>query len=140
MAGVEPDPEVISRKDYMTKYETLLVVLDKLCSEAPPRLKRYHPQPTDLDKLNQARSRALIHLYLKVKFGLLRFEEREHFLTDKGGDGGIDAYFIDRDHRVIYALQSKFRTKEENFEKKNIEPEELLAMQLGGHLEGAGQG
>jgi hypothetical protein len=120
----------------MTKYETLLVVLDKICEEAPTTLKRYRPQSGDEEKRNQARSRALLHLYLKVKFGLLRFDEREHLLTDKSADGVIDAYYLDKEHRIIYAFQSKFRTSKDNFEKKNIQADELLDMQLGRIVKG----
>lgn len=115
----------------MNKYETLLAVLDKICHDAPTSAKRYHPPSEDKEKMNQARAKALIHLYLKVKFGLLRFEEREHFITDRSGDGGIDAYYIDKERRVVYAIQSKFRTNLDNFEKKNIESQELLSMELG---------
>jgi hypothetical protein len=53
------------------KYVILLNVLDKISLEAPLKYKFYRPNESDddyLEKKNQARSRALIHLYLKVKF------------------------------------------------------------------------
>lgn len=53
------------------KYEILLNILDKISLEAPLENKFYRPSESDynfLEKKNQARSRALIHLYLKVKF------------------------------------------------------------------------
>ena len=59
----------------------LVNILDRLRLEAPAKYaSRYNP-PVDVpEKLNQARSRAFIHLYMKVSFGLLDFEERERTL------------------------------------------------------------
>ncbi len=42
--------------------------LDELRKEAPIEYKRYYPIETDVDELNQARSRAYIHLFLKVSY------------------------------------------------------------------------
>ena len=112
------------------KYNILLTVLDTLRREAPEGYKRYHPLDTEIDKLNQARSRAYIHLFLKVKFGLLDFLEREKYITDDGNDGGIDAYYIDTETKTIYYIQSKFRITKENFEKKDIAFEEILNMDI----------
>jgi hypothetical protein len=81
----------------MSKYETLVNILDQLRKEAPPENKRYYHIETDLEKVNQARSRAFIHLFLKVKFGLLDFKERERVVTDGPYDSGIDAYYIDKE-------------------------------------------
>lgn len=110
------------------KYQTLLNILDKLMSEAPAKFKRYYPKRDDKEKINQARSRAFIHLYLKVKFGLLDFEEREHYITDGAHDGGIDGYYINKDERMIYFIQAKFRTNKKNFEIKEITLSEILNM------------
>ncbi len=120
----------------MTKYEVLVQVLDRLRQEAPKEFRSYHPEATDAEGLNQARSKSFLHLFLKVKFGLLTFSERESFITEGGGDGGIDAYFIDTDARVIFFLQSKFRQTERNFEAKKIEIEELLKMDIDRILNG----
>ena len=57
----------------MSKYEDLVNILDILCNEAPQANSRYYPDSTDLEKMNQARSRAYIHLFLKIKFGLTEF-------------------------------------------------------------------
>lgn len=84
----------------------------------------------------QARSRAYIHLYLKVMFGIIDFSEREVYVTDGSGDGGIDGYFIDADSHTIILIQSKFRHTEENFEKKPIEIAEILSMQIKRIIEG----
>lgn len=114
----------------MSKCETLINILDKLRKEAPKENKRYYPIPTDIEKVNQARSRAYIHLYLKVKFGLLQFAERERLICDDTYDGGIDAYYIDEELKKIVFIQSKFRTTENNFHNKEIEFDELLKMDV----------
>lgn len=112
------------------KYNILLNVLDTLRKEAPQEYKKYHPLNTEQEKLNQARSRAYIHLFLKVKFGLLDFLERENYITDESQDGGIDAYYIDRENKDIYFIQSKFRITKKNFESKDIALEEILSMDI----------
>jgi hypothetical protein len=108
----------------------LVKILDELRKEAPAEYKRYYPIETNVDELNRARARAYIHLFLKVKFGLATFGEREMFITDDTFDGGIDGYYIDAEHKRIYFLQSKFRVSEENFENKNIDLEDLFNMEL----------
>lgn len=124
----------------MTKYLMLVNILDQIRSESTGTRfeSRYNPPLSDINKINQARARAFIHLYLKVGFGLLGFEGREHFITDGTGDGGIDGYFVDREARQIYFIQSKFRTTQDNFESKAIELEEILAMDCERILSGEG--
>ena len=112
------------------KYNILLNILDTLRKEAPPEYKKYHPLDSEKEKLNQARSKAYIHLFLKVKFGLLDFLEREKYITDGSYDGGIDAYYIDSQNKAIYFIQSKFRITQENFESKDIALEEILSMDI----------
>ncbi|MFK8039602.1 MAG: hypothetical protein AB8B74_15025, partial [Crocinitomicaceae bacterium] len=73
----------------MTKYQTLINILDTIIKEAPASMNKKYPKTNDVEKLNQSRARAFIHLYLKVNFGLLDFNEREHFITDDSYDGGI---------------------------------------------------
>ncbi|MGA2898181.1 MAG: AIPR family protein [Acidobacteriaceae bacterium] len=116
----------------MSKYTILIDVLDQLRSEAlDTRFQtRYLPDPTNKDALNQARSRAFVHLFLKVSFGILDFEKREHHMCDGSYDGGVDGYFIDKETRTIHLIQSKFRTTEANFESKPITLEEILAMDV----------
>ncbi len=114
----------------MSKYQTLVNILDELRKEAPAEYKRYYPIESNIEELNKARARSYIHLFLKVKFGLLQFQERESFITDDKSDGGIDGYFIDQENKIIYFIQSKFRINEKNFENKNIELDELLNMDL----------
>lgn len=114
----------------MSKYDTLVNVLDQLRQEAPSDYAKYRPIPTDIEKVNQARSRALIHLFLKVKFGLLGFDDREKYITDGTDDGGVDAYFIDQENHKVYVVQAKFRTNAKNYENKHILLEELLKIDL----------
>ena len=115
------------------KYTTLLDVLDNFRLEAHSTkwAKSYcaDMQETYLpEKIENARSRALIHLFLKANFGIETFEEREHLVTDGPNDGGIDGYFIDTDSKTIWLIQAKFRASGKNFERKKIEYEELLKM------------
>ena len=112
------------------KYKLLLKILDKIREEAPEEMKRYKPNEREVEKINNARARAYIHLFLKVKFGILDFRERESLITDDSFDGGIDAYYIDDDKKNIYIIQSKFRTNEKNFESKEISIDELLNMEI----------
>ena len=114
----------------MGKYNDLLTILDKIRGEAPSTYKRYHPEDSMIEKLNNARARAFIHLFLKVKFGITDFLERENFITDDTDDGGIDSYFIDEEHKVLFFIQSKFRNTKTNFENKEITFEELLSMDI----------
>ncbi|MFA6901474.1 MAG: AIPR family protein [Gallionellaceae bacterium] len=119
------------------KYEILISILDRLCSEATSKhSSRYRPNELETEKINNARSRAFIHLYLKVMFGILDFEEREKHITDNSYDGGIDGYFIDEETKIIYLIQSKFRMSAKNFEGKEIALEEILTMDVNRILEG----
>ncbi|TOO47783.1 hypothetical protein CGH36_05995, partial [Vibrio parahaemolyticus] len=68
----------------------LINILDKIISEAPAKYKKLYSTGDD-KKLEQARSRAYIHLYLMAKFGMLDFSERELLILDGSNDGGIDA-------------------------------------------------
>lgn len=121
----------------MTKYEVLTNILDAIIKDAPSAMnKKYPAANTDAEKWNQARARAFIHLYLKVSFGLLDFNEREHFITDGTQDGGIDGYYINKENKTIYFIQSKFRISDKNFESKQIELSEILVMDINRILEG----
>lgn len=57
-------------------------------------------------------------------------------ITDEANDGGIDAYFIDTNHKTLYIIQSKFRTTESNYENKEIDPTEIVAMDIKNILAG----
>ncbi len=122
----------------MKKYDILLNILDRIREESAstPRASTYLPAGQDQEAINQARSRAYIHLYLKVNFGLLEFMEREHFITDGGYDGGVDGYYINLDSKLVYFIQSKFRTTERNFTEKQMTLEDVLNMDLTRILDG----
>lgn len=121
----------------MTKYNTLINILDAILREAPTSMCHKYPIANlSEERLNQARSRAFIHLYLKVSFGLLDFEQREHLLTDGAFDGGIDGYYISKESKTIYLIQSKFRTSTKNFEQKEIALDEILSMDIDRILKG----
>jgi AIPR protein len=111
-------------------YETLLRTLDALRKEAPRNFKSYHPKQEDIEKINQARAAAFIHLFLKVRFGIGDFLKRHDLICDGSQDGGIDGYFIDSEERCITLIQSKFRTTEKNFHEKAIDVSELLKMEV----------
>ena len=120
----------------MSKYEVLLRILDELRNEAPKEFKRYHPEDKDKEKVNQARARAYIHLFLKGRYGVCNFADRERHVTDDAYDGGIDAYYIDYENKEICFIQSKFRTNESNFKEKEIDLDELLNMDIGRIIDG----
>nr|WP_081593807.1 AIPR family protein [Pseudomonas chengduensis] len=114
----------------MSKYQTLINILDQIRYESPREATKYRPPAEDIEKINQARSRALVHLFLKVNFGILDFKSREILVTDGSYDGGVDAYYIDKENKKIYFIQSKFRATERNFEEKEIELSEILKMDV----------
>ena len=102
----------------MTRYETLVQILDELRKEAPKEYKSYYPDDGDVEGLNKARSKSFIHLFLKGMYGIEKFVDREKFITDASYDGGIDAYYINQDLKEVIFIQSKFRTNQNNFENK----------------------
>jgi len=122
----------------MSRYAMLLNILDRIRSEGASTkyTSKYVAHTTNADQINHERSRAFIHLYLKVSFGILDFEARERIITDGPSDGGIDGYYIDAEHRLVYLIQSKFRTTEENFADKRLTLDELLAMDVTRILDG----
>jgi hypothetical protein len=120
----------------MLKYFTLVNVLDKICEEAPQEFASYKPNPEDIEKLNQARSKAFIHLFLKVKCGVTSFKERHEIITDGEHDGGIDAYSFDKERKKLLIIQSKFRTTPKNFEAKQITADDLVKMEINNILKG----
>lgn len=75
-------------------------------------------------------------MYLAATYGVLGFEDRELTITDGSHDGGIDAYHIDTENKILDIIQSKFRVGSSNFESKNISPEEILSIDLDRILNG----
>ena len=82
------------------------------------------------EDVRQARSRAYVHLYLKVMFGIAAFDDREPYVTDGTRDGGVDGYYIDTKARIIFLIQSKFRHSESKYETEGIGIEDLFSMQI----------
>ena len=121
-------------------YSVLCNVLDELRSEAPAYDVKYNPPPNNGEAIVQARSRALLHLYLKARFGILDFKEREYFVTDGKFDGGIDAFYIDKSKKIIYLVQSKFRATAGNFATVNMTAHDLLKMDVRRILNGERKG
>ena len=120
----------------MSTYSILLRILDRIREESPAELLTYRPDHSEVQKINQARAKAYIHLYLKANLGILDFKTREDFITDGPQDGGIDGYYIDNQAKAIYFIQSKFRTTETNFQEKQIQLDEILRMDIDRILNG----
>ncbi len=118
------------------KYEILLDTLDKICEEAPDSFVSYKADKEDVESLNRARSKAFIHLYLKVKCGIASFLERHDFITEGTQDGGVDAYHIDRENKKIFLIQSKFKATKDKFEKSKITANDLIRMEVQRILKG----
>ena len=120
----------LRRKNMQHKYDLLIKVLDKLRNEAPKSYKTYYPEIDQPDALDKARSLAFIHLLLKVKFGVIDFLDRHKLILDGVNDGGLDAYFIDKEQKKLFMIQSKFRTTSSNFERKSMDINDLLKMEV----------
>ncbi|MFA5070947.1 MAG: AIPR family protein [Candidatus Pacearchaeota archaeon] len=119
------------------KYAVLIKILDNLCDEAPKEYQTYHQRDTE-EEITTARSKAFIHLLLKVRFGILNFLDREKVITDGTQDGGIDAYYIDKPNKIVYFIQSKFRNNAQIFEDKNMSTDDLLKMEIKNIIIGKG--
>ena len=120
----------------MLKYNTLLKILDNICNEAPSNFSSYNPDRSDNEKIILARSKAFVHLFLKVKCGITNFRDRHDLITDGSQDGGVDGFFIDREKKKLYLIQSKFRPNQENFEEKSITADDLVKMEINRILKG----
>jgi hypothetical protein len=118
------------------QYSTLVKVLDSLRKEAPAGDTLYIPNSTNQSAVTQARSRALLHLFLKARFGVADFGDRIKYVTDGPNDGGIDAFYIDKINKKIYLLQSKFRANVGNFVASNMSADDLLRMDVKNILKG----
>lgn len=122
------------------KYDTLLKILDKIREEAPEEYKSYKIENTTKeDPLNIARSKAFIHLFLKVKCGITNFKDRHSCITEGTQDGGIDAYYIDSENKKLFLIQSKFRTTEDNFTSKTQSADDLVKIEVNRILKGEGK-
>jgi hypothetical protein len=114
------------------RYETLVRIVEKFCQEAPSELASlYRPDPIKYsDKAKQAKARAYCHLYLLVKFGLKSFLEREQLITDGSQDGGLDAYYIDRNAQKVYLIQFKYHHSSQAFEGDSVGATDLVKVEF----------
>lgn len=117
------------------KYNILNKILDKISKDAPLVYSKYK-LTKDNETNNQIRAKCIIHLFLMVRFGIQDFKHRESYITEGGYDGGIDAYYIDTVNKIVYIIQSKYRTTEDNFENKEISVDEIIKMDIGRILRG----
>lgn len=112
------------------KHNLLKKTLDGIASSAPNELTLYHPEDNDQDAQIHKYSRAQIHLFLRVRFGILDFGDVESQITDGTSDGGLDAYHIDEDKKTIYLIQSKYKTTPEGYLNNDVDWREFFKMEL----------
>lgn len=129
---------MIMEKDM--KYKLLTAILDDIAQSAPENLTIYHPKQDNVDNQIHKRSRAFIHLFMRVRFGLLDFNMAEKQITDGREDGGLDAYHIDGEERKIYLIQSKFVTSAEKFEEQKVNAYGFFKMELDRIIQGEEKG
>lgn len=110
--------------------------IEAICNSAPDTFGRYRMEGKSEEEKNNIRAKGYIHLFLLIKFGLQDFKTRHDYITDGPGDGGVDAYYIDTNRRVIYLIQSKYRIDEGNYENKEISSAEIASMELKSILDG----
>lgn len=120
----------------MLKYQHLIKLLDTICEGAPNDFVSYKFNKENYDEMQKSRSKAFIHLFLESKCGILSFFDRHNLITDGPGDGGLDAYFIDKESKKLYIVQSKFRNNN-NFKIKSIDADDLVKMEICSILKGA---
>lgn len=118
----------------MNKYIILQKVLNQIISEGVKHYDVYIEKKEDTSY--KPRSLALIHLFLNVKFGLNNFHDRHKYITDGDNDGGIDAYYIDKDNHEIFFIQSKWRNTEKNFQESPISSDDIAKMEVSRILKG----
>jgi hypothetical protein len=112
------------------KHELLNSTLDNISELAPIELSVYHPDPENVDAQIHKYSRAQIHLFLRVRFCLLDFNIVESQITDGTGDGGLDAYHIDEEKKIIYLIQSKYKTTPDGYLNSDVDWREFFKMEL----------
>lgn len=112
------------------KHELLNSTLDNISESAPAELSVYHPDAENVDAQIHKYSRAQIHLFLRVRFCLLDFNLVESQITDGSGDGGLDAYHIDEEKKVIYLIQSKYKTTPDGYLNSDVDWREFFRMEL----------
>ena len=114
----------------LAKHQLLKNTLDNISESAPIELSIYHPDIEDADAQIHKYSRAQIHLFLRVRFCLLDFNTVENQITDGPEDGGLDAYHIDKEKKVIYLIQSKYKTTPDGYLNSDVDWREFFKMEL----------
>jgi hypothetical protein len=117
-------------------YQALIKILDGLRREAPmtEEFSRFHSStPQDVDF---SRGQAFIHLFLLAKFGVSEFITRHENICEGGGDGGLDAFYIDEQNNQVYLIQSKFKQSATGFRSNEISAVELNTMSIDNILSG----
>lgn len=112
------------------KHNLLKKTLDGIAEWAPEQFNTYHPNENDQDAQIHKYSRSQIHLFLRVRFGLLDFNIVENQITDGTDDGGLDAYHIDEGKKIIYLIQSKYKTTPEGYINSDVDWREFFKMEL----------
>jgi hypothetical protein len=104
------------------RYQILLNILDRIVQDGAVAGQRsiYRNASQSPTERDQARARAYIHLFLEAKYGLHELDDRERQITDSAYDGGVDAFHIDHENRVVVLVQSKFRSTAQNYSDKHI--------------------
>lgn len=113
-----------------TKHRLLNKTLDNIAQSAPTNLSIYHADPENVDAQIHKYSRAQIHLFLRVRFGILDFNIVESQITDGTNDGGLDAYHIDEEKKIIYLIQSKYKVTPEGYLNNDVDWREFFKMEL----------
>ncbi|KQN34758.1 hypothetical protein ASG37_15660 [Sphingomonas sp. Leaf407] len=123
------------------KYQILLNILDRIVQGGAAAGQRsiYRNASQSPAERDQARARAYIHLFLEAKYGLHEFNDREKQITDSSYDGGVDAFHIDHENRVVVLVQSKFRSTAQNYSDKHITIGEVSRIDAERILRGEGQ-
>lgn len=113
-----------------SRYPILLNILDEICKAAPstPEFSRFHS--SEQKDVEYSRSQAYIHLLLQVRFGIVDFHTRDQLICDGKYDGGLDAIYIDKEDRIIYFIQSKFRHTSTNFLSTHLGSADLIKMEI----------
>ena len=112
------------------KHNLLKKTLDCIAASAPNQIITYHPDESDQEAQIHKYSRAQIHLFLRVRFGILDFGLVENQITDGTNDGGLDAYHIDENRKTIYLIQSKYKTNPEGYLNSAVDWREFFKMDL----------
>lgn len=112
------------------KHNLLKKTLDGIAATAPNNFTIYHPDESDDEAQIHKYSRTQIHLFLRVRFGILDFDIAEKQITDGTNDGGLDAYHIDTEKKVIYLIQSKYKTTSDGYLNSDVDWREFFKMEL----------